>query len=233
MKAGHIDSFYEFSVATGVIEAIPPINVYEFGDDSRGADSTKIRNLLVSRLEASLALEYYLSAMDVSSDLPDLDMSSFNSSQAYTDMLVDGPKKMLDAYEVPMIQYRAIKAGADFVTPDGEVVPNHRLTTDPTPPKRFAYMSDTAYTEKHLDLIYGVDCLYHESTFLTEDAARIKATLHSSAAQAATLAKKAEVKQLIIGHYSARYDDRRVFLDEARAIFPNTQAAFDGANYIF
>ena len=68
---------------------------------------------------------------------------------------------------------------------------------------------------------------------MTEDAARIKATLHSSAAQAATLAKKAEVKQLIIGHYSARYDNRNLFLDEARALFPNTQAAFDGANYIF
>ena len=142
-------------------------------------------------------------------------------------------KKMLDAYEVPMVQYRAIKAGADFVTPEGEVVPNHRLTTDPTPPKRFAYMSDTAYIEKHLELIHGVDCLYHESTFLAEDAARIKATLHSSAAQAATLAKKAEAKQLIIGHYSARYDDKGLFLDEARAIFPNTQAAFDGAVYSF
>ena len=94
-------------------------------------------------------------------------------------------------------------------------------------------MSDTAYTEKHLDLIHGVDCLYHESTFLAEDAARIKATLHSSASQAATLAKKAEVKQLIIGHYSARYTDSKVFLDEARAIFPNTHAAFDGASYLF
>ena len=63
---------------------------------------------------------------------------------------------------------------------------------DPTPPKQFAYMSDTAYIEKHLELIHGVDCLYHEATFLSEDVARIKATLHSSAAQAATLAKKAE-----------------------------------------
>jgi ribonuclease Z len=142
-------------------------------------------------------------------------------------------KKMLDAYEVPMAQYRAIKNGADYVTPEGEVVPNHRLTTDPTPPKRFAYMSDTAYTEKHLDLIHGVDCLYHESTFLKDDIARIKATLHSSAEQAAMLAKKAEVKQLIIGHYSARYTDRQVFLDEARTVFENTFAAHDGATYFF
>jgi ribonuclease Z len=132
-----------------------------------------------------------------------------------------------------MVQYRAIKNGADYVTPEGEVVPNHRLTTDPTPPKRFAYMSDTAYTEKHLDLIHGVDCLYHESTFLKDDIARIKATLHSSAEQAAMLAKKAEVKQLIIGHYSARYTDRQVFLDEARTVFENTFAAHDGATYFF
>jgi hypothetical protein len=86
--------------------------------------------------------------------------------------------------------------------------------------------------EKALEQIKVPIC-YNGEINSVEDVARIKATLHSSAAQAATLAKKAEVKQLIIGHYSARYDDRSVFLDEARAIFPNTQDAFDGANYIF
>lgn len=142
-------------------------------------------------------------------------------------------RAMIDAYEVPIAFYKELKAGADFVTPDGEVVPNSRLTTDPTLPKKYAYISDTAYTEKHIDLLHGVDCLYHEATFLAEDKVRIKNTLHSSAAQAATIAKKAEAKMLIIGHYSARYDTSKPFLDEARTVFENTFAAKDGDLFKF
>lgn len=137
-------------------------------------------------------------------------------------------RKIADAYGVPMWKYNEIKAGADFVTDDGELVPNSRLTTDPTPPKRFAYMSDTVYSEKYIDMVRGVDCLYHESTFLDADGAKIVARQHSSASQAATFALKAEVKKLVIGHYSARYNNPKLFLDEAHPIFKNTFAAQDG-----
>jgi ribonuclease Z len=140
-------------------------------------------------------------------------------------------REMAEAYEIPISFMKELKAGADFVTADGEIVPNKRLTSDPTPPKRYAYCSDTAYTEKLLPIIEGVDCLYHESTFLAEDSVRIKETLHSSAAQAATIAAKANVKQLILGHYSARYDNREPFLKEAKTIFENTFAAKDGDIY--
>lgn len=142
-------------------------------------------------------------------------------------------RQMLDAYEIPISQFNKIKEGADFVTPDGEVVPNSRLTREPEPPKKFAYMSDTAYSEKNIDVVEGADCLYHESTFLSCDTARIKDTLHSSAAQAAAFAAKANVKQLIIGHYSARYNDTNLFLDEAKRIFANTFAAKDGDTFEF
>ena len=137
-------------------------------------------------------------------------------------------REMIDAYNIPICQLKEIKAGADFVTPDGQMVPNDRLTTPPTAPRRYAYISDTAYTERIIPYIYGVDCLYHEATFLTADAARAKATLHSTAAQAATIAHKAQVSRLVIGHYSARHRDTEPYADEARAIFPNTIVAADG-----
>ncbi|MGN0187839.1 MAG: ribonuclease Z [Paludibacteraceae bacterium] len=137
-------------------------------------------------------------------------------------------REMIDAYDIPICQLKDIKAGADFVTADGHIVPNERLTTPPTAPRRYAYISDTAYTEKIVSYLHNIDCLYHEATFLTADAARAKATLHSTAAQAATIARQAQVGRLVIGHYSARHRDIAPYLDEARAIFPDTIAATDG-----
>lgn len=142
-------------------------------------------------------------------------------------------RAMADAYNVPVSQFKNIKAGADFVMENGEIIDNKLLTTDADVPKKYAYMSDTAYSEKYLDLVHGADCLYHEATFLKEDVVRSKLTLHSSASDAALFAKKAEVKQLIIGHYSSRYRDFSVFLDEAKQIFENTYLALDGKVFVF
>ena len=142
-------------------------------------------------------------------------------------------RAMADAYNIPVCKFKNIKAGEDFVTEDGEIIPNERLTTPADKPKKYAYMSDTAYSEQKLELVYGADCLYHEATFLKEDVARSKITLHSSASDAATFAKKAEVKQLIIGHYSSRYRDFSLFLDEAKQIFENTYLALDGKVFLF
>jgi len=135
---------------------------------------------------------------------------------------------MIDFYRIPVRDIARIKQGDDFVREDGEIVPNDRLTTAPNPVRKYAYCSDTAYSEKIVPIIEGVDLLYHEATFMQSEIVRAKETAHSSAQQAAEIAKAAKVKKLIIGHYSARYDSPNGLLAEARAIFPDTQLAFDG-----
>ena len=137
-------------------------------------------------------------------------------------------KQMIEAFDIPIRELKAIKQGADFVDKDGFVVKNERLTTPADVPRRYAYISDTLYTESIIPQIEGVDCLFHEATFLEQDHGRAKETLHSTAIQAAQIAKKARVKQLVIGHYSARYRQHKPFLDEARSVFENTVLAEDG-----
>ena len=137
-------------------------------------------------------------------------------------------REMIDFYHIPVKDIARVKQGEDFVTPEGEVILNERLTTMPTPPKRYAYCSDTAYSEKIIPWIENVDLLYHEATFMQREIARAKETCHSSARQAAEIAKAANVKQLIIGHFSARYDNPNYLLEEALEVFPHTILAFDG-----
>ena len=91
--------------------------------------------------------------------------------------------------------------------------------------KRYAYCSDTQYSEKIIPIIEGVDTLYHESTFLQSMAARSKEVMHSTAADAATIAQKAKVGRLILGHYSSRHEEHQPFLEEAKPIFENTVLA--------
>lgn len=131
-------------------------------------------------------------------------------------------REMIDFYQIPVSKINKIKQGDDFITSDGEIIPNEQLTKPAEPPKRYAYCSDTAYSEKIIPYIEGVDCLYHEATFLDVDSVRSKETFHSTARQAATIALKANVKKLIIGHYSARYSNQNLLLDEARSVFENT-----------
>jgi len=131
-------------------------------------------------------------------------------------------REMIDYYKVPVSKIKAIKEGADFVTDDGSVIENSRLTSSPDAAKKYAYCSDTAYYEKVVPLIEGADTLYHEATFSENDLKRAAETFHSSAVQAAEIARKANVKQLIIGHFSARYTDENILLQESRSVFPNT-----------
>jgi ribonuclease Z len=134
-------------------------------------------------------------------------------------------KDMIDFYRIPLKAIPGIKAGADFTTEEGEVVSNDRLTLPPTPSRSYAYCSDTAYAESLIPLIEGVDLLFHEATFGDSESERAKATMHSTASQAARIAEAAHVKKLIIGHFSARYVNERALLNEARDIFPNTVLA--------
>ena len=135
---------------------------------------------------------------------------------------------MVRFYNIPVKLLADIKMGTDYITPDGQVILNERLTRPADRSIRYAYCSDTAYTEKLLPYIEGVDLLYHESTFAEDNVLRAKETFHSTAKQAATIALKARVGQLLLGHYSARYLNDSIFLDEARSVFPNTILANEG-----
>ncbi len=137
-------------------------------------------------------------------------------------------REMTDFYQVPVRCMKDIKQGQDYVTPEGEVVPNSRLTRPAAPPKRYAFCSDTAYNRSIIPIIEGADLLYHEATFAEFDLARAKETFHSTARQAAEIARDAHVKRLVIGHYSARYEDLSELHREAEAVFPGTILGNEG-----
>ena len=134
-------------------------------------------------------------------------------------------REMVDFYQVPVYELNRIKNGADYVTPEGKTVSNNLLTRPSAPSRSYAYCSDTIYLPSIVEQIKGVDLLFHEATFANEDAPRAKETFHTTAAQAAEIARKAGVKKLLIGHFSARYEDESILLQEASAIFPDTQLA--------
>jgi ribonuclease Z len=136
--------------------------------------------------------------------------------------------EMIEFYRVPVSLRAGIKRGDDYVTPEGTVVPNSRLTRPPAPPKRYAYCSDTAYDAGIVPLIEGVDCLYHEATYMESESARAVQTFHSTARQAAEIARQAQVKQLVVGHYSARYDNDHLLVQEAASVFDATIRGYEG-----
>ena len=131
-------------------------------------------------------------------------------------------RDMIDFYRIPVSQLNKIKNGEDYITEEGVVVPNNRLTTPSAAPRSYAYCSDTLYLKSIIPQIKGADLLFHEATFMSSDDARAKETFHSTAFQAAQIAKEAEVKQLVIGHFSARYEDENLLLKESQTVFPQT-----------
>lgn len=137
-------------------------------------------------------------------------------------------REMTDFYQVPVRCMKDLKQGKDYVTPEGEVIPNARLTRPAAPPKRYAFCSDTACNRSVIPIIEGVDLLYHEATFAECDLSRAKETFHSTARQAAEIARDAHVKRLVIGHYSARYEDLSGLHGEAEAVFPGTILGNEG-----
>lgn len=129
--------------------------------------------------------------------------------------------------------YRKLKQGYDVVNEDGILIDNNKVTTDPNPPKSYAFCSDTAYNEAMIPIIKGVDVLYHESTFLDQHASLAPKTKHSTAKEAATIAKKAKVKTLVLGHFSTRYDNLNDFKSEAQTVFESVELADDGKTFNF
>lgn len=134
-------------------------------------------------------------------------------------------------HEIPVHEIARIKQGGDFTMPDGSLIANRDLTADPTPARSYAFCTDTIYTESFLDQIQGVSALYHEATFLSMHKERAAETLHSTTHEAATIASKAQVGKLIIGHFSARYEDLMPLLAECRDLFPATELAIEGQSY--
>jgi len=140
-------------------------------------------------------------------------------------------RDMIDFYKIPISQINNIKAGADWVTAEGEVIANSRLTTPAEPARSYAYCSDTRYIKTLHELVKGVSTLYHESTYSTEDAERARLYWHSTSQDAAKVARDASVGKLLLGHFSARYNNESQLLDEAKEIFPNSYLTCEGATF--
>lgn len=136
-------------------------------------------------------------------------------------------------YEIESCYYQKIKNGKDIALEDGRIIPNAELTFDPIQPKSYAFCSDTVYYEAIIPIIENVDVLYHEATFLDSEENLATKTLHSTAREAARIALKAHAKQLILGHYSTRYESIELFKEEAETIFTEVLLAEEGKTFEF
>lgn len=135
---------------------------------------------------------------------------------------------MVKFHEIPVRELQRIKEGADYVKPDGTVLPNDMLTTPADPSRSYAYCSDTMFDERVAQAVAGVDLLYHEATYASDLAVQARERGHSTAAEAARIARMAGVKRLMIGHYSKRYDNLDVLVEDARSEFAEVIAANEG-----
>lgn len=153
----------------------------------------------------------------------------FKEKPAERKLLMD---KVLN-YEIEVAYYRGIKKGKDVMLEDGSIVPNKELTADPEPPLSYAFCSDTKYDPGIIPQIKNVSVLYHESTFLEEHASLANHTKHSTAREAAEIARAAEVGTLLLGHYSTRYDDYSLFKKEAEEVFGKVMMTDDGKIFTF
>jgi ribonuclease Z len=136
-------------------------------------------------------------------------------------------KAKIDDYSIEVCDIQNIKNGKDWIDANGKTIPNTELTKDPAPPLSYAFCSDTSYLSKLSEHVHKVSLLYHESTFLDLEKKKAKQTKHSTALQAGKIAALTESENLVLGHYSVRYDDREAFKTEAQQEFNNTFLARD------
>ena len=139
----------------------------------------------------------------------------------------------VESLNIDKAYFRKLKQGEDVVNDKGEIISNELVTLPGHPPLSYAFCSDTAYCESIIPIIFDVDVLYHESTFLEEHEYLCTKTKHSTAKQAATIALKANAKQLILGHYSTRYGGLEGFKKEASTIFKDVVLSGDGKVFYF
>lgn len=140
-------------------------------------------------------------------------------------------RDMIDFYQIPISQINNIKNGADWTLEDGTVISNSRLVEPADAPRSYAYCSDTRFIPDLYKKVKGVTVLYHESTYTSENEDRAKLYHHSTAHQAAMVAKEAGVGKLLLGHYSARYNNEKVLLDEAKEVFPESYLSKEGLEF--
>ena len=147
----------------------------------------------------------------------------------------EGKRKLLidkvQQYEIPVSFYASLQEGLDYVTPDGAVVQNAAVTGDPERGKKYAFCADTRYDENIIPHIAGADAIYHETTYLDNMRDKAVERFHSTTKQAATIALKAGVGKLLIGHFSSKYSVLDQFVEEAREVFPDTELALEGVTY--
>lgn len=140
-------------------------------------------------------------------------------------------KFKIERYGLSVKQIVAAKRGEDIALDDGTVIPNAEITYLPRQPKTYAYCSDTNRSAMVARRVKGADLLYHEATYAAAERRQAKERGHSTSVDAAEIALAAEAKRLIIGHFSSRYKEPSVLLDEARAVFPATDIATEGETY--
>jgi ribonuclease Z len=140
------------------------------------------------------------------------------------------PEKAVQ-HGIPAIFYDRLKFGENYITKDGRVIFNETVTEEAPRPKSYAFCADTLYDEDLVDKIKNVDLLYHETTYLKDLAERAFSRFHSTTWQAATIAKKADVGRLLIGHFSSKYDKLEIFQQEAREVFKDTDLAIEGVTF--
>lgn len=136
-------------------------------------------------------------------------------------------------YDIDVSLYKSLKKGKDVVSESGKLIRNELVTADPPPPKSYAYCSDTVFDLNLVQQLKGITVLYHEATFLEDKLELAGPTKHSTAKQAATIAKEAGVQKLLLGHYSTRYTSIDPFKEEAETIFPEVKLTDDGKVFTF
>ena len=137
-------------------------------------------------------------------------------------------RDMIDFYRIPISQINNIKNGASWTDEEGNLIPNSRLTRPADPPRSYAYSSDTCYLPGLADRLKGVTCLYHESTYADEDEDKAQKYFHSTARQAAMVARDAGVGRLLLGHYSSKYNTEDVLLQQAKEVFAESSLTSEG-----
>jgi ribonuclease Z len=140
-------------------------------------------------------------------------------------------KSVIEDYHLSIKDILKIKSGEDYLDKSGEIISNNKLTMPEKPLRSYAFCSDTMFKEKNIGFVQKVNLLYHETTYAKNKQKQAKSTYHSTTIDAANTAKMAQVQKLIIGHFSSRYKDLNVLLDEAKTVFEKTSLATDGKQF--
>lgn len=136
------------------------------------------------------------------------------------------------AYDIPTASYQKLQDGEDYISADGSIIKNELLTIENVKPKSYAFCADTIYDESLCSIIAGADLMYHESTYPAALVDKAAERFHSTTKQAATIALKSNARKLLIGHFSAKFENLMQFESEAREVFTNTELAAEGTTYL-